>query len=85
MLTVADANAAPYPPATLTASRTGDTVTLTWQRPSPGDPDPLDGVEFYRVYRDGTALGDRYARWFDDAAKVTWQDSATDGSPTATG
>jgi prepilin-type N-terminal cleavage/methylation domain-containing protein len=79
MLTVVDANAAPYPPASLTASRTGDTVTLTWQRPSPGDPDPLDGVEFYRVYRDGTALGDRYARWFDDAAKVTWQDTATDG------
>jgi len=80
LLTVVASNTAPYPPASLTANRTGSAVTLSWQRPSPGDPDPLDDVAFYRVYRDGTSLAHRYARWFDDGANVTWQDTATDGA-----
>jgi hypothetical protein len=36
-------------------------------------------VEFYRVYRDGTTLAHRYARWFDNSGTVRWQDTATDG------
>ena len=78
-LEVVDANEPPNAPATLTASRSGSALTLRWQRPSPGDPDPLDDVAFYRVYRDGKSLGDRYARWFDESATVTWSDTPTDG------
>jgi prepilin-type N-terminal cleavage/methylation domain-containing protein len=71
----------PYPPTNLTATRGADgTVTLTWKRPSPQDPDLGDSVAFYRIYRDGQALTDRYDRWFDDSNTVTWQDTATGGT-----
>jgi fibronectin type 3 domain-containing protein len=71
----------PYPPTNLTASRGADgSVTLTWRRPAPQDPDLGDGVAFYRIYRDGQALTDRYDRWFDDSSSVTWQDTATAGA-----
>jgi prepilin-type N-terminal cleavage/methylation domain-containing protein len=74
-------NNAPFePPPPLDAVRNADgSVTLTWSRPSPEDPDPTDSIEFYRVYRDGTALANRYDRWFDDRATVVWQDTQTDG------
>jgi hypothetical protein len=78
-LTVVNNNNAPFGPTNLVGSRSGSTVTLTWKRPSPADPDPLDGIEFYRIYRDGQALADRYERWFDQAATITWQDTATGG------
>ena len=71
----------PYAPTNLTATRGADgTVTLTWKRPSPQDPDVGDGVAFYRIYRDGQALTDRYDRWFDTSSSVTWQDTATGGT-----
>ena len=74
-------NLAPYSPTMLTATRAADaSVTLTWKRPSPEDPDTGDGVEFYRIYRDGRALADRYSRWFDPAGSVIWQDTATGGT-----
>jgi hypothetical protein len=72
---------APNPPTTQTATRAADsTVTLRWNRPTPEDPDAGDGIQFYRIYRDGKALADRYSRWFDPAASVTWQDTATGGT-----
>ena len=74
-------NQRPYAPTSLTATRNNGTVTLTWTRPSPEDPDTGDGIEFYRIYRDGRALGDRYDRWFDGGATATWQDTATGGTP----
>jgi hypothetical protein len=74
-------NLPPNAPTALTATRAADaSVTLKWSRPSPEDPDAGDGVEFYRIYRDGKALADRYARWFDPAGSVTWQDTATGGT-----
>jgi prepilin-type N-terminal cleavage/methylation domain-containing protein len=77
---VAD-NLPPYAPTALSATRAPDaSVTLQWNRPAPQDPDSGDAVEFYRIYRDGKALTDRYARWFDPAASVTWQDTATEGT-----
>ena len=80
-LVVTNTDQPPNAPTNLTASRAGDgTVTLTWKRPSPEDPDAGDGVAFYRVYRDGKAVGDRYGRWFDGSNSVTWQDSATGGT-----
>jgi prepilin-type N-terminal cleavage/methylation domain-containing protein len=74
-------NQPPYAPTDLIAARNADdSVTLTWSRPAPEDPDGLtDGVEFYRIYRDGTALDNRVDRWFDDRPNVTWQDTDTNG------
>jgi prepilin-type N-terminal cleavage/methylation domain-containing protein len=79
--TVTAGNQAPNPPTDLAGTRNADdSVTLTWSRPAPEDPDgPPDGVEFYRIYRDGQALGNRYERWFDNAPNVTWQDIQTNG------
>jgi prepilin-type N-terminal cleavage/methylation domain-containing protein len=81
-LTVTAGNQPPFPPPPpLEATRNADaSVTLTWSRPSPEDPDgPSDGVAFYRIYRDGNQLDDRYERWFDDRPNVTWQDTETNG------
>ena len=81
VLEVVAANNPPYVPAGVTATRAANgTVTLKWERPSPEDQDAGDAVQFYRVYRDGKALENRYVRWFDDAATVTWQDTATGGA-----
>jgi fibronectin type 3 domain-containing protein len=79
--TVLAGNQAPNPPTTLAGTREADgSVTLTWSRPAPEDPDGApDGVEFYRVYRDGQALANRYDRWFDSGPNVTWQDTETNG------
>ena len=79
-LVVTGGNQAPFPPTDLVAERNADdSVTLTWSRPSPEDPDADDGVEFYRIYRGGKTLNDRYERWFDGRPTVTWQDNATSG------
>jgi hypothetical protein len=81
VLTVAPGNHAPYAPITLTGARNTDgSVTLTWKRPSPQDPDSGDSIAFYRIYRDGQAQSDQYARSFATATNVTWQDTATAGA-----
>jgi prepilin-type N-terminal cleavage/methylation domain-containing protein len=64
-------NHAPYTPQNLTAS---PGPTLTWSAPSPGDPDAGDSIAGYRIYRDGTALIDRYA--YVSAGTTTFTDSA---------
>jgi len=69
---------APHGPLEATGNADGS-VTLSWSRPSPEDPDASDGIEFYRIYRDGTDIGNRYDRWFDDRPDVTWQDTTTNG------
>jgi prepilin-type N-terminal cleavage/methylation domain-containing protein len=51
-------NRVPDRPINVTATRSGGQVTVTWQDPPNGDPDGL--VVAYRVYRDGTAIDDRY-------------------------
>jgi prepilin-type N-terminal cleavage/methylation domain-containing protein len=77
-------NAAPYPVTglTLTGLANGD-VKLTWQRPAPEDPDVGDAISFYRIYRGGTALGNRFDRYFDSSGNptVSWTDTDTDGQP----
>ena len=61
-VTVTQSNLPPNAPTGLTASTNsdGDTV-LSWNAPVPADPDG-DSIAFYRIYRDGTAVGDRYDR-----------------------
>jgi hypothetical protein len=77
-LTVTSLNNPPNPPTGLTLSSpdASGTVTLSWNKPSPADPDVGDGVDYYRIYRDGQALEDRVARWFDSGPNVSWQDTA---------
>jgi prepilin-type N-terminal cleavage/methylation domain-containing protein len=61
------ATTAPSQPATLTASVDGDTVVLDWPDSPAASPSYTgSNVVFYRVYRDGTALGNRIARTSQD-------------------
>jgi hypothetical protein len=59
-LSISMDNHVPDRPINLTAVRTGTQVTLTWLPPPNGDPDLGDTVTRYRVFRDGTAIGNRY-------------------------
>jgi hypothetical protein len=81
-LIVVDTNAAPYGVANLTLTKlsNGDTK-LTWTRPSPEDPDAGDSISFFRIYRDGVSLANRYDRYFDftGSASVAWTDTDTEG------
>ncbi|WP_354698124.1 hypothetical protein [Paraconexibacter sp. AEG42_29] len=70
-------NAAPYAPSGLTLSKASGAPVLSWSA-SAGDPDIGDGVDHYRVYRDGTALSSRYDRTGNSTA-VTWTDTQTGG------
>ncbi len=63
------------PEAPVNVQRGFNGVTLTWSRPSPADTGPSDDtIAFYRIYRDGRAYGDRYARWYSGEATVSWTD-----------
>jgi hypothetical protein len=80
VLHVVKTNSPPKPPRTLTLTNSGGVTTLQWTRPSnPVDPDPQDDIAFYRIYRDGTTVDDRYDRWYSASSSVTWQDLKTDG------
>ena len=72
-------NQPPNPPATLNASTNaqGDTV-LTWTSASAPDPDPGDSIAFYRIYRNGTTVADRYSRT-PLGTDLTWVDPGTAG------
>jgi hypothetical protein len=70
-------NNAPAAPGTLTASGQDDTVVLNWAA-SAGDPDAGDRVDFYRIYRDGTAYANRYDRT-GTGSELTYTDTQTDG------
>jgi len=80
-LTVTTGNTPPNPPIITSATTSGGVVTLKWKRPNPEDADPGDGVAYYRVYRDGILLSNRYDRWYDNSNNVTWTDTSTGGLP----
>ena len=66
-------NKSPSTPVNLQRGFNG--VTLTWNRPTPADSGPSgDTIAFYRIYRDGRAYGNRYARWYSGDATVSWND-----------
>jgi type II secretory pathway pseudopilin PulG len=80
---VTTSNSGPYPVTSLSlAALANGSVKLTWKRPSPEDPDAGDSASFFRIYRDGKALVNRYDRYFDDtgATTVSWTDLATGGT-----
>jgi len=79
LLTVTSGNRPPAAPVGLrVVGATGDVTTLEWTRPD--DPDG-DDIDFYRVYRDGEAVGDRYFRVDDAGGSVRFEDAATNGEP----
>jgi prepilin-type N-terminal cleavage/methylation domain-containing protein len=67
-LTAVRANTQPNQPPTLTANPDNNDVVLGWD-PSPAATPSYSGsdVIFYRVYRNGTAIGDRIARTSQDS------------------
>lgn len=75
--TIRATNTAPHPPTGLSASLSNGNVVLIWTA-SAGDPDAGDGIDFYRIYRDGQAYGDRYDRT-PSGASVTFTDTKTGG------
>lgn len=76
--TVLATNTAPAAPSGLSATVSGGNTVLSWT-PSAGDGDPGDSVAYYRIYRDGTAYGDRYDRT-GTASELTFTDTDTDGA-----
>ena len=62
VLTAVRANTQPNQPLTSPRSRDGDDVVLTWPDALPVPALHRLDVIFYRVYRDGTLIGDRVAR-----------------------
>ena len=76
--TIIDYNTAPNPPGQFGPGTGG--VTLQWNRATDSGP-AGDEVAYYRIYRDGTAYANRYARWYDNASGgvVTWTEPKPDG------
>ncbi len=61
-LTVTRTTNRPNPPATLTAATTDGGVQLDWTPPAAPAAYPGDSIRFYRIYRDGQLVADRYDR-----------------------
>lgn len=62
-LTATRATTEPNQPTTLSAVADDDSVVLTWDDSPPATPQYTgSNIIFYRVYRDGTTLGDRWAK-----------------------
>ena len=76
--TVTSTNQAPFAPTVLTASSSGASTILNWLAPIPADPDLGDTIAFYRVYRDGTTVADRYDKATCSGVTCSWTDTRTD-------
>jgi fibronectin type 3 domain-containing protein len=75
-LNVTTTNQAPNAPTNLAASTNSGNTVLAWTAPSPSDNDG-DPIDFYRIYRDGQAVANRY----DTAPgnQTTYTDTRTGG------
>jgi type II secretory pathway pseudopilin PulG len=87
-LKVVKTNQPPFAPTGLSVLTTSPgtssaVVTLTFQRPTPQDPDAGDSIAFFRIYRvdpDVTPqVKDRYDRWYGNESTITWEDIHTGG------
>lgn len=67
----------PYAPSGLSASTADGTTTISWNASDPADLNH-DAVAFYRLYRDGTAVSDRYDRTGTET-ELSLVDGRTDG------
>jgi prepilin-type N-terminal cleavage/methylation domain-containing protein len=75
---VNNTNQPPHAPQALTLAHDGQGNTvLNWQPPAAPDTDAGDFIETYRIYRDGTAVANRYAT--AGGTEVTWTDLDTGG------
>ena len=79
-LDVAVDNNAPFSPIITAYSRSGDVTTIKWLKATPIADIDGDPIAFYRIYRDGTAITNRYERWYDSSSSITWQDTQTGGT-----
>jgi Tfp pilus assembly protein PilV len=79
VVTVTSSNRAPFAPRLLTASSSGPSTILNWLAPIPADPDLGDTIAFYRVYRDGTTVADRYDKATCSGVTCSWTDTRTEG------
>lgn len=75
-IVVSLSNRPPAAPLNVRRTTGAGSVRLTWSRPSPADPDTGDTIVFYRVYRDGLAVANRYARADDDGTNASFEDYA---------
>lgn len=71
-------NRPPGAPTGLALNVAGGARVLTWSAPALGDPDLGDAIDHYVVYRDGTAVADRYDRTADGTA-LTYTDTQAGG------
>jgi hypothetical protein len=75
--TVPATDTEPLPPATVTASKSGQNTVLSWTAST--DPDPGDSIAYYRIYRDGTGfIADLYDRTAG-GSQLNYIDSVTNG------
>jgi Tfp pilus assembly protein PilV len=70
-------NTPPAAPGTLSASSSNGNVILSWAA-SAGDTDAGDSIAYYRIYRDGTSVDERFDRT-GTGAELTWTDDHTNG------
>lgn len=75
-ISVSTANRPPNAAVNVRRTNNAGSVKLTWSRPSPSDPDTGDSIVYYRVYRDGLAVSNRYARADDDGTNASFEDYA---------
>lgn len=60
--TVTRDNSPPFAPIGPVLQAGSETTELAWATPDPQDPDSGDAIDFFRIYRDGTSISDRYDR-----------------------
>lgn len=77
--TITPATTRPEPPPTLTAVVSGGKYKLDWTAPpAPAVPYLGDGIRFFRIYRGGTAVADRFDRT-GLGSELTYTDTSVAG------
>lgn len=76
--TVLTTNNPPFAPLTPTLVYGSETATVSWVIPTPQDPDVGDSIDFFRIYRDGQGISNRYDRV--SGTTTTYTDTSTGGT-----
>jgi hypothetical protein len=74
-MSVPSSNTAPNTPTIASGAATS---TLSWSPTT--DPNNGDSVDYYRIYRDGTALANRYDVIDNSGSPIVWTDPNTGGT-----